>query len=553
MLSKIRKHKRLTILYLILLTMSIVSMTVLNMRIAYLFQAAQTKDYVLLMDLFLVLFIWYISTRLVDYLSEIASFYLINKIREDIKNELFRNYIHQSMERYSVRDAGRYVSDFTNDITMVESKALLSYKELIKSILTIIAGNVAIFTIDYRMNIIITIGILICLLIPYIFANYTTAPMNNFIQSFEFFVQQLKDYFSSFFAIKNFAAEDFFYQKFKEKNNSVENTKLNAEITIDFVNNLIGRIAWFIEFAVISVGVIEVINGDIEVSILFSAYLITGEICMPLQSISGYINNIKSVAGVMGKNKHLFLTEEIIKEPFDVPGETTVKFEHYSLTKNSRKILNDICLEFQPRKKYLIIGRNGSGKSTLAKSLKNVYSQYDGNIYIEDRELRSIPNEQFDNIAIYSNETVSLFSDSVRNNITLYREVSEESLNRAMSLSHFGNPLDYMIVDKGVNISSGERRKLELARVLLTDTPILIFDEVISTLDIETAYDIEKLILSLDKTVIMISNAFSGSLLSLYDEIILIDNGNIINHGSHEYMLEHCQEYKNLYHVRCEL
>ena len=88
---------------------------------------------------------------------------------------------------------------------------------------------------------------------------------------------------------------------------------------------------------------------------------------------------------------------------------------------------------------------------------------------------------------------------------------------------------------------------------MIADTPIIVFDEVISTLDIETAYEIEKLILSLNKTVIMISNAFSGSLLEQYDEIVLIDHGHIVDHGNHEYMMKCCEKYRELYHIRCEL
>ena len=555
MINAVKKHRILTLIYLILLTISIVSMTILNMRVASIFQAAQSKDYVLLLRLFLILFVFYIVTRLIDYLAETTSFYLINRIREDIKNNLFKKYIQQSMENYSVRDAGRYVSDFTNDVTMIENKALNSYKELIKSLLSIVAGNIAILTIDYRMNIVIIIGIAICLLIPSILVKKTTVPMNKFIVSFEFFVQQLKDYFGAFLVVKNFAAEDMFYKKFCEKNKDVEHLKLDAEITIDFVNSLIGRIAWFIEFAVISVGVIEVVGGTMEISVLFSAYLLTGEICMPLQSISGYINNIKSVSGIMKKSKSISISKksDAATRSLVAIKDTLVRFDHFSLTRDGSKVLDDICLSFKPNGKYLILGHNGSGKSTLAKSMKKVFTNYEGCLYFNDTELKDIPDEHFNKLVIYSNETVALFSDTVLNNITLYQHTSEVVLKKALEASRFNIPLDYVLTERGRNISSGEKRKLELSRVMIADTPIIVFDEVISTLDIETAYEIEKLILSLNKTVIMISNAFSGSLLEQYDEIVLIDHGHIVDHGNHEYMMKCCEKYRELYHIRCEL
>ena len=230
-----------------------------------------------------------------------------------------------------------------------------------------------------------------------------------------------------------------------------------------------------------------------------------------------------------------------------------MRFEHFSLTKGENKILKDINLTFEPQKKYLVIGSNGSGKSTLVKALKNIYHDFEGALYINDREIRTIPPETFNRIAIYSNETVPLFSDTVRNNITLYRDVNDIQLENVVQQSRFMNPLDYEIVDKGRNISSGEKRKLELSRALLSDASCFIFDEVVSTLDIETAYEIEKLILSLNKMVIMVSNAFSGQLLSKYDEIILIKDGIILAHGTHEELLNSSELYREIYHIRCEL
>lgn len=549
----LKKHIPSISLYIFLLVLATGSMTVLNLRIAEIFQAAMTKDFVLLLKLFLILFVWFIVTRLMDYWADSLSTYIINKIRENIKTELFEKYISQSVEDYAVKDAGKYVADFTNDITMIEAKSLISYRELAKSILTVVMGNIAIFSINPIFNIIVIIGIILCIAIPYSLIRYTTTPMNEFINSFEGFVQNLKDFFNSFFTIKNFAAEEQFEELFYDKNAKIEEKKLKAEITIDFVNNLIGRLAWSVELAVIAVGAIQVVQGKIEVSLLFSAYLLCSEVCMPLQSITGHINNIKSVSGITKKNKGHKKVHDASENSFDNNGEITAQFDHFSLTKNSNRIIEDISFEFLPGKKYLIIGSNGSGKSTLVKSLKKVYQSYDGNIFINGRELRTISDDVLSQIAIYSNETVPMFTDTIKNNITLFRCVSDESLENVLMMSRFKNPLERKLIDRGKNISSGEKRKLELSRALLSDASIFIFDEVISTLDIETAYEIEQIILSLNKTVIMVSNAFSGQLLRSYDEILLINNGKLINHGPHDYLLNNCDEYKQIYHVRCEL
>ena len=119
-----------------------------------------------------------------------------------------------------------------------------------------------------------------------------------------------------------------------------------------------------------------------------------------------------------------------------------------------------------------------------------------------------------------------------------------------MQAAHLELDLDHRIRDAGANISSGERRKIEIARALLSRPEVVIFDEVISTLDIESAYEIERLALSLDATVMFVSHNFSGKNIGLYDEILLLDDGQIVAHGSHEQLLQTCEHYRRLNAIR---
>ena len=169
-------------------------------------------------------------------------------------------------------------------------------------------------------------------------------------------------------------------------------------------------------------------------------------------------------------------------------------------------------------------------------------------------ELNSPEGRNYSRLISFSNETVSLISDTVYNNILLYRDDLAPLVEPTVQRIGLSVPLDRQVGDSGSHLSSGERRRIEIARSLLDSPQVLILDEVVSTLDIMTAYEIEKLFLSMeDKMVIMISNAFSGALLDQYDEIILLDQGEIAAHGRHEELLQQSELYRQIYECRCGL
>jgi ABC-type multidrug transport system fused ATPase/permease subunit len=264
---------------------------------------------------------------------------------------------------------------------------------------------------------------------------------------------------------------------------------------------------------------------------------------------------IRSVGAIEQKFKALSELDEIVSpaEDFSTEGiKMDIKLDQVSLSIKGNPILHNINITFEHGKKYLVLGSNGSGKSTMAKLLKNTYSGYEGSIMLDTYDLATPEGASLIRLVSYSNETVSLLSDTVRNNILLYRDVSDDRLETAVRLAGLRVPMNRKAGDGGRFLSSGERRKLELARALIDDPQVMILDEVVSTLDIETAYEIEKLVLSLeDRTVIMISNAFSGQLLDQYDQIVLMNQGSILAQGTHSELIQNSDEYREIYRIRC--
>ena len=541
--------------YILLAVAASVSMATFNIYIAPVFDDAQAGNYDSVIWRLGFMFLWYIATRLLDYYTELTGIHVVNTVRQNIKQDLFSAVMNKQLPAFADRDTGKYIAEFTNDITVIENKFLIPCKEMVSYLITIVTACAAIFTIDVRMTLILAVGVVICLSIPLIMTRYTTSRMSRFLHRFDHFVQFLKDSFSAFFTFKNYAVEDKIVDNFGEKNTQVEKDKYRAEFSLVVMNNLVGRLAWAIEILIVVIGLVGVINESLTIGSVFSAYLLAGSLGMPLQSLGNRISMIRSVGAIEQKFKALIELDEIVSpaEDFSTEGiKIDIKLDQVSLSIKGNPILHNINITFEHGKKYLVLGSNGSGKSTMAKLLKNTYSGYEGNILLDTYNLAAPEGASLSRLVSYSNETVSLLSDTVRNNILLYRDVSDDRLETAVRLADLRVPMNRKAGDGGRFLSSGERRKLELARALIDNPQVMILDEVVSTLDIETAYEIEKLVLSLeDRTVIMISNAFSGQLLDRYDQIVLMSQGSILAQGTHSELMQKSDEYREIYRLRC--
>ena len=456
---------------------------------------------------------------------------------------------------FNTMEPGDYIAAFSNDITLLETRYFQSVLELFEYIITIIIVGSVFFTVDFTLA-----GTVVCFgllgsVISIILAKYTRNKNEKFIRSFYSFTQGIKELFSSFRTIKNYNITTQMQKRFEDINNETENKKCEADFALEFVNAISAAFSGFLMFSVIGIGLVKVLQGDISMGIVITAYNFASDLSSPLQNCLHKVNEIRSVKTIVEKIDSFNDKAEAARKGFvtkeDCPQVIEkLSYKDVSFSIGEKQIINNFSFEFEKGKKYLIIGKNGAGKSTLFKLLKKTYDTYTGGIYINDTNIAEMSYEALSYCSSYLNEDVSVYSASVKENIELFRDVDESQLSKAISVAQVKIDLDRKLKDNGSNISSGEKRRIEIARTLVKNTPIIVFDEVISTLDIETAYEIEKLALNLDSTVIFISHNFSGKLVKDYDEILLLEDGSLIVHGSHEDLLANSSDYKRIWSIK---
>ena len=198
-------------------------------------------------------------------------------------------------------------------------------------------------------------------------------------------------------------------------------------------------------------------------------------------------------------------------------------------------MLKDLSVRFEEGKKYAVIGESGSGKSTLIKIIMQQLVDYEGRVMAEGQDTRNIDRESFvKNYALIQQEMV-MFEDTLRNNITMYGDYTDEEILAAAEraglkkyIDSLYEGLDTMIGENGANCSGGERQRITIARALLRKTSVLIMDEATSSLDVDTARQIENALLANPNiTVISITHKTDNNLLEKYDAVYRMQDGRL--------------------------
>ncbi len=565
MIKLMLKYKWYLIIIIALMIIEPTINSVLNFWLQKIFNSASPGvDKLILLRLLTGGFLLWMLKRIVSHSMNVFRDRYICNMKADIKHTMFMKLLFVNTANLSEgSSSGEFISMFTNDILLLEQRFLNQIVGLISGIFSVLIMGYSFVALNSTLALIIIGFGVLTMLVPVVFSKSLNTKNTVYTEKIAKFTQKLKEYLVSFPTIKNYSIEPAIEEHFSALNRDTENSKFEADCAITLANSVGQLSAWFMQFIGVGLGLMLVIKGEILIGTVIAAQAFANDLATPLQSIIININSIRSIKNTVRKLDNLAeeykapqktnntdeskaeLTEIIHAERHDL------RFENILLKIGQKNIVDNFSFNFESGKKYLVVGLNGSGKSSVFKLLKKWYRYCEGEITINGKSINEFSSRELSQIVSYLNENVSLFSGSVKDNIILFRDYDKDSLSYAVSKSHMELDLNRQIIDEGRNISSGEQRRIEIARSLLKSASILIFDEVVSTLDIETAYDIEKNVLQLqDKTVVFISHNFSGKLIGRYDEILVMNEGRLEAHGTYEELLKSSPYFKRICEIK---
>ncbi len=455
------------------------------------------------------------------------------RVNLNIKNYYIDKVFGKNIREFQKENNGRYLSAMTNDFNTLETNLIMGIYMVGRAAINFLAGMWLLSTVDYRMILFAILIIAVNLTISFL----TSKPMKKNYKErsdlFDGYTSYIKEVLSAFHIVKNYNLQEKVTQDYYQKSEEIQHKGFIIDRMMSFVNasqNFFMNGSFY--GILCGIGYLAVI-GKITAGGLIVIMEGINRMTFPIFDLAENLPKLFTAGDLIQKIEESLQNADSYEETVELKEfESGIEFKqvgfHYE--DDEKQILNNINLTLKKNGKYLVVGPSGGGKSTFLRLLRKYVNPTEGKILIDGYNMMDVKKEDYFGLIANIEQQVFLFEDTVRNNITLYKEYSEDEIMKAMKdagLSDFINGLpeglDSIIYENGKNISGGERSRIVIARALLSKARILFMDEAFASLDMERAKEIEKTILGLkDITVINVSHVIFQDTKNSYDKVITI-------------------------------
>jgi subfamily B ATP-binding cassette protein MsbA len=481
---------------------------------------------------------------------------------QDLRNGLFSQSMHLSMGFHVNEAPGRLTSVVLNDVGVLQSSAADVLVDGVRESFTLVGLVLLAFYKDWRLASVAFTVLPICVIPATQLGRRIRNNTKKSLRSMGFLTGTLQEAFSGIKVIKAFGREETQIQQFKLENKQFykflrKAIKYNA-LTSPAVEILAalggGGVVWY--------GVHRVLSGEMTQGQLFSIVAAIMMMFTPVKRLTRVSNIIqKSVGAAEGVFSLLDEPRDVVDKPgaIEMPrARGEVVFEKVTFSYGDEPVLTDFSLHANPGEVIALVGPSGAGKSTAAGLMARFYDPQQGSIMVDGYNLCDVSLDSLKkNLAFVDQETF-LFSGSIRDNIRYgMMDADEEAVAEAARQAYadeFINKLpkgyDTTVGDRGVRLSGGQRQRICIARALLRDAPILILDEATSALDTESEAIVQKALANLmeNRTTLVIAHRLSTIMHA--DRIVVLDQGRVVETGSHQELLLKDGAYRNLYQMQ---
>lgn len=484
-----------------------------------------------------------------------------DKIRIGIQNDLklnlssnsFQHLSRLNMSYFDEKNDAEILNNLRMDIENICMVADNSLFFVFAQVFSIIGGMVGLFILNAKLAGLVILLIPIKYLIARYFAKKNKKIMQQYIESEEVYSKWFGDVVSGMREIKLFNLYQHKYVELQGYQERIVKSSKKANLLLTY-NTTVEKITMQLLMSCIYIlGAIQVFNLETSVGTTFAFISYSAYVTSPITAIM----NIKQMlAGIFPSVERYVAFINIEEE--QVEGEkvpsigdiilTDVSM-HYDTNPNKYAIQN-LSLTIKAGSKTAVIGTNGSGKSTLINLLLRLYRYNSGNITMNGVEISSLNLDDYRSMFSVVSQDVVLFNGTIKDNLCLYKDFSDSAIKFAIQASGLEgfikeHSLDYVVGERGTALSGGEKQKLSLARAILHDKPILILDEATANTDVYSKKYIHNYLFeATEKTVIIITH--SDEVLQMMDDIVFLENGKVLCHGTYQELLSQNKDFQNM-------
>lgn len=447
------------------------------------------------------------------------------------------NYIKgvfkKNINEFQRDNNSRYVSALTNDVNTIESNYIDGLYEVTVNVVNFAAG---IIIIGYVSPLALTAGIgigLISAVLSILASRPVQRHQTQRSELYENYTSYIKEVLSAFHIIKSNNLSEKVRSDFYAKSYAIQHKGYIIDKIYTYISSLQNLNMAITMYGLLAVTVFMAIKGRLTLGGVILVVNNIERIMAPLTQVGESMPKIFSSRKLFARIEDTLRNYDNYNECVVVEGlRDSIEFTNVSFAYEDMEVLKDISLSIKKGGKYLIVGPSGGGKSTLLKLLRKYYSPKGGSILIDGNNLRDVTKESYFHHISNVEQQVFLFEDTLKNNITLYKDYSEEEINKAVDkaglrdfVEGLAHGLDSIIYDNGKNVSGGEKSRIAIARGLVQKSDIIFLDEAFASLDSKIAREIENTLLSLEGiTVMNVSHVIFEETKKKYDNVFIVKN-----------------------------
>jgi ATP-binding cassette subfamily B protein len=481
-------------------------------------------------------------------------------IEFDQKNDIYRHYQELDAQFYKTHSTGDLMSRMAEDVSRVRMYTGPAVMYLINLVVLIGLSLYYMFSKDVMLSV-YTLAPLPILAIAIYYVNTIINKKSERIQAqLSALTTNAQESYSGIRVIKSYVQESAMNNFFEQNSESYRQSAINLAKVEAIYFPSIGLLIGISTLLTIMIGGMYQIEGKISAGTIAEFVVYINMLSFPVSAL-GWVASMIQRASASQKRLNEFLdTKPTIRNPEpaidrELKGDISIQDLSFTYEHTGIKAIDQVNLQIRSGQKVAIVGKTGSGKSTLAQLLLRMFDPQEGAIAIDGQNIRTYNLASLRRQISYISQEAFLFSDSIASNIAFgIEDAAPERIVRAarqasveQEILQFPQQFETIVGERGVTLSGGQKQRVSIARALIKDSSILIFDDCLSAVDAKTERQILQRLYEVleDKTAIIITHRIFS--LLQFDFIVVMEDGRIIEQGGHQELLDKDGYYADLY------